>query len=110
MDRSLVVEACGGGAAGSWQLVNLGPKIIAQDHRPGFRAQHLLKDLKFLRDALNRCPTPALPPGFELALAAFDRVFQLGKGELGTQTVWMTHPAAGGKACVTASAARVKSR
>ena len=29
MDRNLVVEACGGGAAGSWQLVHLGPKIIA---------------------------------------------------------------------------------
>lgn len=93
MDRSLVVEACGGGAAGSWQLVNLGPKIIAQDHRPGFRAQHLLKDLKFLRDALASASTHANPPCFELALAAFDRVTEMGKGELGTQTVWMAHPA-----------------
>ncbi len=93
MDRSLVVEACGGGAAGSWQLVNLGPKIIAQDHRPGFRAQHLLKDLRFLSEALAGGSTPAKPPGFELALAAFNRVSQIGKGELGTQTVWMTHPA-----------------
>src|SRR5258708_6561759 len=92
MDRSLVVEACGGGAAGSWQLVNLGPKIIAQDHRPGFRAQHLLKDLKFLRDALDGGATQANPPCFELALAAFERVFQMGKGELGTQSVWMAHP------------------
>lgn len=97
MDRSLVVEACGGGAAGSWQLANLGPKIIAQDHRPGFRAQHLLKDLNFLRTALDGCPAAAKPPCFELALAAFDRVTQIGKGELGTQTVWMTHTADGRK-------------
>jgi 3-hydroxyisobutyrate dehydrogenase len=93
MDRSLVVEACGGGAAGSWQLVNLGPKIIAQDHRPGFRAQHLLKDLKFLHDALSNSSAESNLPCFKLALDAFERVFQIGKGELGTQTVWMTHPA-----------------
>lgn len=93
MDRSLVVEACGNGAAGSWQLLNLGPKIIAQDHRPGFRAAHLLKDLKFLRDALASSPPQPNPPCFDLALAAFEEVSRIGKGELGTQTVWMTHPA-----------------
>jgi 3-hydroxyisobutyrate dehydrogenase len=94
MDRKLVVEACGGGAAGSWQLVNLGPKIIAQDHRPGFRAAHLFKDLKFLRDALNSASTQPAPPCFDLALEAFGRVTEMGKGELGTQTVWMAHPEA----------------
>ena len=94
MDRKLVVEACGGGAAGSWQLVNLGPKIIAQDHRPGFRAAHLFKDLKFLRDALNSASTQPTPPCFDLALDAFGRVTEMGKGELGTQTVWMAHPKA----------------
>ncbi len=94
MDRKLVVEACGGGAAGSWQLVNLGPKIIAQDHRPGFRAAHLFKDLKFLRDALNSASTQPPPPCFDLALDAFGRVTEMGKGELGTQTVWMAHPKA----------------
>jgi 3-hydroxyisobutyrate dehydrogenase len=91
MDRALVVEACGGGAAGSWQLVNLGPKIIAQDHQPGFRAQHLLKDLEFLRDAIDLTHTNL--PCLKLALAGFERVTQMGKGQLGTQTVWMAHPA-----------------
>jgi len=94
MDRKLVVEACGGGAAGSWQLVNLGPKIIAQDHRPGFRAAHLFKDLKFLRDALHSASPQPTPPGFDLALEAFGRVTEMGKGELGTQTVWLAHPKA----------------
>jgi 3-hydroxyisobutyrate dehydrogenase len=92
MDRKLVIEACGGGAAGSWQLVNLGPKIIAQDHRPGFRAAHLFKDLKFLRDAVASVSTEAAPPCFNIALDAFGRITEMGKGELGTQTVWMAHP------------------
>ncbi len=94
MDPKLVVEACGGGAAGSWQLLNLGPKIIAQDHRPGFRAAHLLKDLKFLRDALLAASPQSTPPGFDLALEAFERITEMGKGEEGTQSVWMAHPAA----------------
>ena len=92
MDRKLVVEACGGGAAGSWQLVNLGPKIISQDHRPGFRAAHLFKDLKFLRDALASASQQPTPPCFDLALDAFGRVTEMGKGDLGTQTVWLAHP------------------
>lgn len=94
MDRKLVVEACGGGAAGSWQLVNLGPKIIAQDYRPGFRSAHLLKDLKFLHDALASASAQPAPPCFNLALDAFGRVTETGKGELGTQTVWTAHPEA----------------
>jgi 3-hydroxyisobutyrate dehydrogenase len=94
MDRKLVVEACGGGAAGSWQLVNLGPKIIAQDHRPGFRAAHLFKDLKFLRDAIAPGSSQSAPPCFNLALDAFGRVAEMGKGDLGTQIVWIAHPKA----------------
>jgi 3-hydroxyisobutyrate dehydrogenase len=92
MDRKLVVEACGGGAAGSWQLVNLGPKIISEDHRPGFRAAHLLKDLRFLRDALAGSMSQPALPCLAIAMSAFERVSQMGKGELGTQTVWMAHP------------------
>lgn len=92
MDRKLVVEACGGGAAGSWQLVNLGPKIIAEDYRPGFRAAHLFKDLKFLRDAIGSASPQPSPPCFRLALDAFGRVTEMGKGELGTQSVCVAHP------------------
>lgn len=92
MDRKLVVEACGGGAAGSWQLVNLGPKIIAQDYRPGFRAAHLFKDLKFLRDAIASASTQPPPPCFNIALDAFGRVTEMGKGELGTQSVCTAYP------------------
>ena len=36
LDPAKVIEAIGAGAAGSWQLNNLGPKIVAGDYRPGF--------------------------------------------------------------------------
>lgn len=93
MDRSLVVDACGGGAAGSWQLVNLGPKIIEQDHAPGFRARDLLKDLRFLRDTLPAGSIPKDLPCLAQALASFEKFCRTENGELGTQAVWMSHPA-----------------
>ena len=36
------------GAANSWNLANLGPKIIQRDFEPGFKAAHLRKDLKYV--------------------------------------------------------------
>jgi 3-hydroxyisobutyrate dehydrogenase len=93
VDRAQVVEACGGGAAGSWQLVNLGPKIISQDDRPGFRVAHLYKDLKFLRDELAVSGAKP-PPYLEMAIAAFACIDERGEGDLGTQTAWKVHPVA----------------
>ncbi|WP_353213236.1 NAD(P)-dependent oxidoreductase [Rhodovarius sp.] len=40
-----VLEALGPGAAGSFQLAMLGPKMIAQDFAPGFMLKHFIKDL-----------------------------------------------------------------
>ena len=40
---STMVEAVSGGAAASWQLLNLGPKMIAGDFRPGFKVWHQQK-------------------------------------------------------------------
>lgn len=40
-----VLDALGPGAAGSFQLNMLGPKMLAGDFAPGFMLQHFLKDL-----------------------------------------------------------------
>src|SRR5215469_13234495 len=48
LDRTRVLEAIGAGAAGSWQLANLGPKIIARDWRPGFFIKLIRKDLRLV--------------------------------------------------------------
>ena len=36
IDPNLIVEVCSTGAAGSWALSNLGPKIVASDFQPRF--------------------------------------------------------------------------
>jgi 3-hydroxyisobutyrate dehydrogenase len=41
-----MLDAISGGAASSWQMVNLGPKMIEGDFRPGFKVWHQQKDLR----------------------------------------------------------------
>ena len=48
LDRARVLEAIGAGAAGSWQLANLGPKIIARDWRPAFSSSSFAKTCGWL--------------------------------------------------------------
>ena len=52
LDPQLVIDGCGEGAGGSWQLNNLGPRIARKDDNPGFRVAHLHKDLSLLREEL----------------------------------------------------------
>lgn len=71
IDPNLVVEVCSTGAAGSWALANLGPKVIAEDCAPGFAIAHMLKDLRLVREAADRAGLAL--PGTDLA----DRHFQI---------------------------------
>jgi 3-hydroxyisobutyrate dehydrogenase len=85
IDPNLIVEVCGTGAAGSWALTNLGPKIIAGNLDPGFAIRHILKDLRLINEI---APASEKLPGIELATHLFKIVAELngGKGaDLGTQ-------------------------
>jgi 3-hydroxyisobutyrate dehydrogenase len=64
LDLNTVLEAIGGGAAASWQLQNMTPKIAARDFRPGFMVRLAQKDLRLalgLSDELHvSIPSAAL--------------------------------------------------
>jgi 3-hydroxyisobutyrate dehydrogenase len=45
LDLTTVLQSVGSGAAGSWSLNNLGPRIIANNFDPGFFVEHFLKDM-----------------------------------------------------------------
>ena len=46
LDVEKMLDTISGGAASSWQLVNLGPKMIHKDYAPGFYMKHFIKDMK----------------------------------------------------------------
>lgn len=68
IDRQMIVDICGSGAAASWALNTLGPRIAKGDLAPGFRLGHMLKDLNLVKDA---CQNLELP-GVDLSLEKFD--------------------------------------
>jgi 3-hydroxyisobutyrate dehydrogenase-like beta-hydroxyacid dehydrogenase len=88
LDLDKMIGVVSGGAAGSWQLANLGPKIAAGDHAPGFMIDLVLKDLAIVADAARRLHLPlnatALAEGYFRAVKADDG------GKLGTQAMART--------------------
>jgi 3-hydroxyisobutyrate dehydrogenase len=85
LDPAKVLEAIGAGAAGSWQLSNLGPKIIAGDFRPGFFIKLIRKDLRLVAQAANE--NGLALPGLGLMTSMFNSAAALGHDLDGTQAV-----------------------
>jgi 3-hydroxyisobutyrate dehydrogenase len=85
LDASRVVDAIGAGAAGSWQLSNLGPKIIAGDYRPGFFIKLIRKDLRLVAEAARESGLAL--PGLALMASMFNAAAALGHDLDGTQAV-----------------------
>ena len=85
LDPALALEAIGAGAAASWQLNNLGPKIIARDYRPGFLIKLLRKDLRLLNEVARETKTPL--PGLSLVSTLFDAAAAQGRESDGTQAL-----------------------
>ncbi len=85
LDVGKVVEAISGGAAGSWQLTNLGPRILKGDFAPGFMVRLQQKDLKIVLEAANDVKLAL--PGASLAHQFFNIVERLGCADEGTQAL-----------------------
>jgi 2-hydroxy-3-oxopropionate reductase len=85
VDPELMIRATEYGAAASWQLSNLGPKMVREDYSPGFMIDLQLKDLRLAMDAAGQMEI-ALP-----ALTLVHELFLLNKehqeGSEGTQAL-----------------------
>jgi len=88
IDPNLIVNVCSTGAAGSWALANLGPKIAENDYNPGFAIKHILKDLRLVLASAQASDQNL--PGVDLATEMFKIVRDLDDGmgnEQGTQAM-----------------------
>lgn len=86
IDTKSMLQAVSGGAAGSWQLTNLGPKIVASDYAPGFFVDYLLKDLRIAHGAAYDLKVSL--PGTALAESLFRAASSHGFGREGTQALY----------------------
>jgi len=83
LDMETTLRAVSGGAAGSWMLSNLAPRILDNDFAPGFMIKLQQKDLRLVREALQEMS--GTYPATELAYKLFTDAVESGLGELGTQ-------------------------
>lgn len=83
LDAQVMIEAVKGGAAGSWQLSNLGPKIVDRDFAPGFMVDLIQKDLRLVLEA-GAAGQVALP-GTSMVNQLFRMAEAQGDGREGTQ-------------------------
>jgi 3-hydroxyisobutyrate dehydrogenase len=86
LDPETVLKSIGGGAAGSWSLVNLGPKMLKGDFAPGFYVKHFIKDMKIALDETVRMGIKL--PGLELALSLYEELSKMGYENSGTQAIF----------------------
>jgi 3-hydroxyisobutyrate dehydrogenase-like beta-hydroxyacid dehydrogenase len=86
LDEQKTLAAVGGGAAGSWQLTNLGPKMIAADFRPGFMIKLQAKDLRLAEDAAKEAGLNL--SALRLVHSLFDRAIAEGRSNEGTQALF----------------------
>src|SRR5947209_12915295 len=85
LGRKSVAQSVGGGAAASWSLNNLGPRIIDRNFEPGFFVEHFLKDLGIALAEAKRMRL--VLPGLALANQLYLSVQAYGYGRNRTQAL-----------------------
>lgn len=85
LDLERVLESVASGAAGSWSLANLAPRMLRGDFDPGFFVEHFLKDMGIALDEARRLGLSL--PGLGLAYQLYAAVQAQGYGRSGTQAL-----------------------
>lgn len=86
LDHAKVMESISGGAAGSWSLSNLGPRMLAGNFDPGFYVKHFIKDMGIADEEARLMGLET--PGLRLALSLYRKLADEGFGEDGTQALY----------------------
>lgn len=85
LDLETVMQSVASGAAGSWSLSNLGPRIINNNFDPGFFVEHFIKDMGIALDEAKRMGLSL--PGLALAHQLYLAVQAQGHGRDGTHAL-----------------------
>lgn len=86
LNSKRVLESIEKGAAGSWSMSNLAPKIIKGNFEPGFLVKHFVKDLNIASQSAKgmKLDTPAL----NLARSMYNSLAESGGESMGTQALY----------------------
>ena len=92
LDPDTVLKSIGSGAAASWSLSNLAPRMLGGDFAPGFYVKHFIKDLRI---ALESAESMQLDlPGLRLASELYLKLASAGCENDGTQALFKLYTSA----------------
>jgi len=94
LDLPTVMQSVSSGAAGSWSLANLGPRIIEGNIDPGFFVEHFIKDLGIALSEARRMELAL--PGLALAEQLYLSLSAQGHARDGTQALQLAIAAMSG--------------
>lgn len=86
LSPTTVLESIEAGAAGSWALTNLAPRMIAGNFEPGFYVKHFIKDMNIALDSSADIGLDA--PGLKLAKKLYDELAADGGENFGTHALY----------------------
>jgi 3-hydroxyisobutyrate dehydrogenase len=86
LDPQTVLSAIGGGAAGGFQLNNLGPRIAKGDFAPGFFIEHFIKDMRIAHEEAAHMEREL--PGLDLVRSLYQKLAEQGFARNGTQALF----------------------
>jgi 3-hydroxyisobutyrate dehydrogenase len=86
LDAHTVLSTIGGGAAGGFQLNNLGPRIANGDFAPGFFIEHFIKDMGIAHEEAGNMGREL--PGLELVRGLYQKLSEQGYARNGTQALF----------------------
>lgn len=85
LDVKTMLDTISTGAAGSWQMTNMGPRILKGDYEPGFFVKHYIKDMKIAKEEAEDV---SLELGMlNCVLDMYQKLEEQGMGDLGTQAL-----------------------
>lgn len=87
LDLDQVLKSVAKGAAGSWSLSNLGPRILDGNFDPGFFVEHFIKDMDITLAEADRMGLKL--PGLQLARELYGRLADRGHARQGTHALML---------------------
>lgn len=85
LDVNAVLGTITTGAAGSWSLSNLAPRMLTGDMEPGFYIKHFIKDMRLAIETAEDMHLDL--PGLRLAKRMYDELAARGMDSKGTQAI-----------------------
>ena len=86
LDPETVLKSIESGAAASWGLSNLAPRIINGDFAPGFYVKHFIKDMTIALESAEAMGVEL--PGLKLARQLYQKLAAEGGADQGTQALF----------------------